>query len=81
MAEGAVDARADQYALAATCHEMLAGAPFIANVRLEKSEMVLEGNKEVTQFTLLAVYTRPDPATLRRVPLTMSGSLSGTGGT
>ena len=25
--EGTVDARADQYALAATCHEMLAGAP------------------------------------------------------
>jgi Tfp pilus assembly protein PilN len=58
----------------------LEASPFIANVRLERSEMVLEGNKEVTQFTLLAVYTRPDPATLRRVPLTMSGSMSGTGG-
>jgi Tfp pilus assembly protein PilN len=55
-------------------------SPFIANVRLEKSEMVLEGNKEVTQFTLLAVYTRPDPATLRRVPLTITGSLASTGG-
>ena len=27
LAEGTVDARADQYALAATCYEMLAGAP------------------------------------------------------
>jgi Tfp pilus assembly protein PilN len=59
----------------------LEASPFIANVRLERSEMVLEGNKEVTQFTLLAVYTRPDPATLRRVPLTITGSLAGRGGT
>ncbi len=58
----------------------LEASPFVANVRLEKSEMVLEGNKEVTQFTLLAVYTRPDPATLRRVPLTISGPVASTGG-
>lgn len=57
----------------------LEASPFIANVRLEKSEMVLEGNKEVTQYTLLASYTRPDPATLRRVPLTISGPLATTG--
>jgi Tfp pilus assembly protein PilN len=54
----------------------LEASPFVANVTLERSELVLEGNKEVTQFTLLAVYTRPDPATLRRVPLTMSGPLA-----
>jgi type IV pilus assembly protein PilN len=58
----------------------LEASPYIANVRLEKSEMVLEGNKEVTQFTLLAIYTRPDPATLRRVPLTITGSIASTGG-
>ena len=58
----------------------LEASPYIANVRLEKSEMVLEGNKEVTQFTLLAIYTRPDPATLRRVPLAITGSLASTGG-
>ena len=57
----------------------LEASPFIANVRLEKSELILEGNKEVTQYTLLAVYTRPDPATLRRVPLTISGPLATTG--
>jgi Tfp pilus assembly protein PilN len=55
-------------------------SPFIANVTLEKSELVLEGNKEVTQFTLVAYYTRPDPSTLRRVPLTITGSLASTGG-
>jgi Tfp pilus assembly protein PilN len=58
----------------------LEASPFIANVRLEKSELVLEGNKEVTQYTLLAVYTRPDPATLRRVPLAITGPLATTGG-
>src|SRR5688572_30606659 len=57
----------------------LESSPCIANVRPEKSEMMLEGSKEVTQYTLLAVYTRPDPATLRRVPLTITG-LATTGG-
>ncbi len=59
----------------------LEASPFFANVTLEKSEMVMEGNKEVTQYTLLAAYTRPDPATLRRVPLGISGPAAGTGGT
>jgi Tfp pilus assembly protein PilN len=58
----------------------LEASPYIANVTLEKSEMALDGNKEVTQFTLMAVYTRPDPSTLRRVPLAITGPLSGTGG-
>jgi Tfp pilus assembly protein PilN len=58
----------------------LEASPFVANVRLEKSELVLEGSKEVMQFTLMATYTRPDPATLRRVPLTISGPLASTGG-
>ncbi len=58
----------------------LEASPFVANVALEKSELVLEGNKEVTQFTLLAVYTRPDPATLRRVPLTISGPVASAAG-
>jgi Tfp pilus assembly protein PilN len=57
----------------------LEASPFVANVTLEKSEMVLEGNKEVTQFTLHAAYTRPDPAALRRVPLNISGPLATTG--
>ena len=58
----------------------LEASPFISNVTLEKSELVLEGNKEVTQFTLLAKYTRPDPASVRRVPLTISGPVATTGG-
>jgi Tfp pilus assembly protein PilN len=58
----------------------LEASPFIANVALEKSELVLEGNKEVTQFTLHAAYTRPDPSMLRRVPLTLAGPGANTGG-
>lgn len=58
----------------------LEASPFISNVSLEKSELVLEGNKEVTQFTLAAMYVRPDPAMLRRVPLTMSGPIASLGG-
>ncbi|MFN2563872.1 MAG: PilN domain-containing protein [Gemmatimonadaceae bacterium] len=58
----------------------LEASPYIANVALEKSEMALEGNKEVTQYTLVAMYTRPDPATVRRVPLAISGPLGGPGG-
>jgi Tfp pilus assembly protein PilN len=57
----------------------LEASPFFAQIFLEKSEMVLEGNKEITQFVLTAVYTRPDPATLRRVPLTISGPLASRG--
>jgi Tfp pilus assembly protein PilN len=57
----------------------LEASPFIANVTLEKSELVLEGNKEVNQFTLLAAYARPDPSSLRRVPLVISGPLASTG--
>jgi Tfp pilus assembly protein PilN len=59
----------------------LEASPYIGNVALEKSELVLEGNKEVTQYTLVAVYTRPDPATVRRVPLTISGPIASAGGT
>jgi Tfp pilus assembly protein PilN len=57
----------------------LEASPFIANVTLEKSELVLEGNKEVTQFTLWAMYTRPDPSSLRRVPLAITGPLASSG--
>jgi Tfp pilus assembly protein PilN len=59
----------------------LEASPFIGNVALEKSELVLEGNKEVTQYTLVAIYTRPEPSTVRRVPLTISGPVASAGGT
>ena len=42
------------------------------NVELEKSELVLAEGKEVTQFTINVTYTRPDTATIHRVPLRVS---------
>jgi Tfp pilus assembly protein PilN len=50
----------------------LEDSPFISGVTLQKSEIQLEGGKEVTQFTLDATYTRPDSALLRREPLTLT---------
>jgi len=57
----------------------LEASPFIANVTLERSEIVLEAGKGSTQVSLLTAYTRPDAATLRRVPLTMTGPVAGAG--
>jgi Tfp pilus assembly protein PilN len=57
----------------------LEASPFLAQITLERSEAVLEGNKEVTQFSLQLIYTRPDPSTLRRVPLMLSGPVAATG--
>lgn len=50
----------------------LEDSPFIGGVTLQKSEIQLEGGKEVTQFTLEATYTRPDSTLLRREPLTLT---------
>lgn len=50
----------------------LEASPFLGNVELEKSELVLAEGKEVTQFTINVTYTRPDTATIRRVPLRVS---------
>ena len=57
----------------------LEASPFLSNVTLERSEIVMDGNKEVTQFALSMAYTRPDPSTLRRVPLTMTGPVASAG--
>jgi len=44
-------------------------SPFLENVQLEKSELVIVEGKEATQFSLLASYARPDSTAVRRVPL------------
>lgn len=48
----------------------LEDSPFLGALQLVKSETGLEGGKEVTQFTLDFMYTRPDSTLLRREPLT-----------
>jgi len=50
----------------------LEDSPFLGLVQLQRSELSVEGGKEVTQFTLDVMYTRPDSTLLKRVPLTLS---------
>ena len=47
-------------------------SPFIEQVQLVKSEHANDNGKDVTQFQLEMVYTRPDPSLVRRVPLAVS---------
>lgn len=44
----------------------LEDSPFLGGVQLQKSEIQLEGGKEITQFTLDVTFTRPDTTFLRR---------------
>lgn len=50
----------------------LEASPFLGDVQLEKSELAIADGKEVTQFTINMTYTRPDTASVRRVPLRVS---------
>ena len=52
--------------------KQLETSPFLENVQLAKSERAMDNGKEITQFQLDMVYTRPDPSLLRRVPLAVS---------
>ncbi len=50
----------------------LEASPFLDQVQLAKSERAADNGKEVTQFQLDMLYTRPDPTLVRRVPLAVS---------
>jgi Tfp pilus assembly protein PilN len=50
----------------------LEASPFLAQVQLAKSERAMDNGKDVTQFQLDMLYSRPDAATVRRVPLAVS---------
>jgi Tfp pilus assembly protein PilN len=52
--------------------KQLESSPFLEQVQLAKSERAMDNGKEVTQFQLEMVYTRPEPALVRRVPLAVS---------
>ena len=41
-------------------------------MQLDKSERAQDNGKEVTQFQLDMLYSRPDAALVRRVPLAVS---------
>jgi Tfp pilus assembly protein PilN len=52
--------------------KLLEASPFIENVQLVKSAMILVDQKEVTEFQLDAAYQKPDSAAIRTTPLTVS---------
>ncbi len=52
--------------------KQLESSPFLENVQLAKSERAQDNGKEITQFQLDMLYSRPDPAFVRRVPLAVS---------
>jgi type IV pilus assembly protein PilN len=47
-------------------------SPFFEQVQLAKSERANDNGKEVTQFQLDMLYSRPGPTDVRRVPLAVS---------
>lgn len=49
----------------------LEDSPFLEGVTLQKSEPQIEGGKDVVQFTVDVIYSRPDTLLLRRVPLNL----------
>jgi Tfp pilus assembly protein PilN len=52
--------------------KQLESSPFLEQVQLAKSERAMDNGKEVTQFQLDMLYSRPDAALMRRVPLAVS---------
>jgi Tfp pilus assembly protein PilN len=52
--------------------KQLETSPFFENVQLAKSERANDNGKEVTQFQLDMLYSRPGPTDVRRVPLAVS---------
>lgn len=51
---------------------VLESSPFIENVQLVKSTLILVDGKEVTEFQLDASYQPPDPSAITVVPVSLS---------
>lgn len=47
-------------------------SPFLQNVTLVRSDVVMQQGKETTEFRLDMQYEKPDPSVLRTVPFTVS---------
>ena len=52
--------------------KVLEASPFIENVQLERSSIILVDGKEVTEFALSASYQTPDPSSIKTVPVSLS---------
>jgi Tfp pilus assembly protein PilN len=53
-------------------YRQLEQSPFLEQVQLVKSEHANDNGKDVTQFQLDMLYSRPEPAMVKRVPLAVS---------
>lgn len=51
----------------------LEASPFLGDVQLEKSQMVISSGQQVTDFSLTMTYTRPDTTIIHRVALADMG--------
>jgi Tfp pilus assembly protein PilN len=52
--------------------KLLEASPFIQNVQLARSEMAMLEGKEVTEFTLEAMFERPDSSMITLTPVSLS---------
>lgn len=52
--------------------KLLETSPFVQNVQLAKSELVMLDGKEVTEFQLDADYERPDKSVITTAPVSLS---------
>jgi Tfp pilus assembly protein PilN len=52
--------------------KMLEMSPFVQNVQLARSELVMLDGKEVTEFHLDAEYQRPDASVVTTIPVSLS---------
>ena len=52
--------------------KLLEASPFIQNVQLARSEIAMVDGKEVTEFTLDAMYERPDSSMIVTTPVSLS---------
>jgi Tfp pilus assembly protein PilN len=50
----------------------LEASPFLQNVTLVRSDVVMQQGKEATEFRLDVQFEKPDPSVLRTVPFTVS---------
>lgn len=50
----------------------LEDSPFFQSVQLVRSEVAVEGGKDIHQFNLDVTYSRPDTLLLKRVPFTVT---------
>lgn len=53
-------------------YKNLESSPFLQNVRLVRSELVVIDGKDVTEFELAGAYETPAPSVIRTVPLSAS---------